>query len=461
MPVVYGMLPNLGLMSPLLAFPVALLAYWATLRRLRLNNLVLLIAGLLLYAWGSPVGGLLLFMLTLFNYHLAKFLMPNASYRQAALGFGLVVNILVWIYSRNAFSQNASLMAAAGFSPGMSFYMLRNLSYLVEQYRGEFHYPHDFVEYAVYVSFYPQIFSGPIEKPALFIEQIRKPRSVNWRWIGKALPLILSGLFKKIVIADNLVIIVERIFRMDMPSRMMLAAGSLGFAFEIYADFSGYTDLSRGFAGLLGFETSENFNRPYLALNLQDFWQRWHISLSNWLRDFVFFPLRRALLKITGCRRGLADWAAPLITMLVSGFWHGWGWTFMAWGLYHGLLLALDREVQRYRTRELKPYQMWLQRGFTFVLVLAGWSIFRAPSLGWLMRIWLQGSWGLGGSQGIALMAVVSLITMYALPLGLHALVQASGKIRIVLEPVFYALALTLLVIFTASGMRDFVYMDY
>jgi Predicted membrane protein involved in D-alanine export len=173
------MQPNLGL-NPVLAIPVALLAYWATLRWLRLNNLVLLVAGFLLYAWGSPVGGLLLFILTLFNYYLAKCLFPNAKYRQAALGFGLAVNILVWTVCRNASNQNASLVAAAGFAPGMSFYMLRNLSYLVERYRGEFHHPHDFLEYALYVSFYPQIFSGPIEKPALFIEQIRKPRSVNW-----------------------------------------------------------------------------------------------------------------------------------------------------------------------------------------------------------------------------------------------------------------------------------------
>jgi Predicted membrane protein involved in D-alanine export len=201
-------------------------------------------------------------------------------------------------------------------------------------------------------------------------------------------------------VADNLGIIVERIFRLDLPSRMLLTAGSLGFAFEIYADFSGYTDLSRGFAGLLGFETSQNFNQPYLAINLQDFWQRWHMSLSNWLRDFIFFPLRRALLKISGCRRGLADWAAPLATMLVSGFWHGWGWTFVAWGLYHGLLLAIDRKVQRFRKRELNLYQMCLQRGFTFMLVLAGWSIFRAPSLGWLMRSLAARFLGLGRQPG-------------------------------------------------------------
>jgi D-alanyl-lipoteichoic acid acyltransferase DltB (MBOAT superfamily) len=461
MPVVDGMQPNLGLMSPLLAIPVVLLAYWATLRRLRLNNLVLLVAGFWLYAWGSPVGGLLLFILTLFNYYLAKYLPSSAQYRQVALGFGLAVNILVWIVCRNESGQNAFLMAAAGFAPGMSFYMLRNVSYLVEQYRGEFHQPPDFVEYALYVSFYPQIFSGPIEKPTLFIEQIRKPRLVNWRWIGNAFPLILLGLFKKITIADNLGIIVERIFRLDLPSRMLLAAGSLGFAFEIYADFSGYTDLSRGFAGLLGFETSQNFNQPYLAISLQDFWQRWHMSLSRWLRDFVFFPLRRALLKITGWRRGLADWAAPLVTMLVSGLWHGWGWTFMAWGFYHGLLLVLDQKVQRFRKRELNPYQMCFQRGVTFMSVLVGWSIFRAPSLGWLMQIWMKGSWGLDGSQGIALMAVMSLIMMYTLPLGLYALVKASGKARVVLEPAFFALALTLLVIFAASGMRDFVYMDF
>ncbi len=440
------------------AIPLVLLLYWATLRYVRLNNLVLLFGGFLLYSWGHAVWGSLLFFLTILDYLLVYKFFGNSRYKRMALYLGLAVNVLAWLFCRYSTSLPGSLLYSTGFPMGMSFYLLRKLSYLLDNYRGKFNQPHDFLEYALYVSFYPQIFSGPVERPEAFISQIQKPRSLDWKAAGKALPLILMGLFKKMALADNLGMIVDRIFRLAYPSRLMLAAGSLGFAFEVYADFSGYTDLSRGFSCLLGFETSENFNQPYIAANPVDFWRRWHITLSNWLRDYVFYPLRRKLLERSGGKRGFADWAAPLAVMLISGLWHGSGWTCLAWGLFHGILLGFSQAAGWNRGRKESRLQKTLSQAATFVLVVFGWSIFRAPSLDWLARVWLTAEWGAAGSQGIALLAVLSLIALYILPLALFALVKGSGKARQLLEPAYYALALAALAIFAASGMQDFVY---
>jgi len=445
-------------LNPLYAIPIALLLYWATLRNLRLNNLVLLLGGFLLYAWGHALWGLVLFLLTVLNYFLVKRLISRAQTRRIALIVGLTANIIVWLFCRYTAGCEGWLLYSAGFPLGMSFYLLRNLSYLIDISSGKFKQPHSYLDYALFISFFPQIFSGPLERPDDFITQIRTPRMLTWNLISKALPLLLMGLFKKMALADNLGMLVDRIFRLNAPSRLMLGAGSLSFAFEVYADFSGYTDLSRGFASLLGFETSENFNQPYLALTPLDFWRRWHITLSNWQRDYLFYPLRRKLLRIARGNTWLADWGAPLLTMLASGFWHGSGWTCLAWGLYHGLLLAISQASGWTRADMTNRQQRGFSRAATFMLVIVGWSIFRAPSLDWLAQVWFASPWGLSGSQGVALLSVFSLVLLYAFPLGLHALVLRSGKARQVLEALFYVLALTTLVIFSASGVQDFVY---
>lgn len=439
--------------------PLVLLVYWLTFRNALVNNLVLLVFGYLLYAWGNPQWGLLLFLLTLFDYYLVKKFICSPSYKKTALFLGIFVNVAAWLLCKYSSSLNTVMGLSLGFPLGISFYILRKIAYLVDCYRGKLQQSHSFLEYAIYVSFYPQIFSGPIERPDEFITQIKKPRSLNWKNFGKGCPLILIGLFKKIVIADNLGMIVDRIFRLDYPSRLMLAAGSLGFTFEIYADFSGYTDLSRGFSFLLGFETLENFNKPYIALTPQDFWNKWHITLSSWLRDYVFYPLRRWLLRHTGkSARWLADWLAPILTMLVSGLWHGTGWNYLVWGLYYGLLLAGCQDFGWHRMNERHIFTRFISWGITFGLIVIGWMIFRAPSLDWLVQTILYSQWGASGNQLIALLSVFTMTLVYIIPIIIKLLVDKAGKMRGILEPVYYALALVVLVVFAASGLQDFVY---
>jgi len=428
-----------------------------------INNLILLAGGFLLYSWGHPGWGALLFLLTAFDYGLVKKFFPSEKYRTFALAFGLVVNISAWLLCKYSSFFGDALNFPISLPLGISFYMLRKLSYLLDSYNGKFKLPHNFLDYALYVSFFPQIYSGPVERPDDFISQIRKPRVLKWNNLSKALPLLLMGLFKKIVIADNLTMIVDRIFNLDNPSRLMLAAGSLGFAFEIYADFSGYTDLSRGFSFLLGFETTENFNSPYLAQSFQDFWNRWHITFSTWLRDYIFFPLRRWSLRITvNGNKLLADLLPPILTMLVSGIWHGTGWTFLLWGLYHGFWLALYQVLGLNRTGSKKGWFVkffsWL---ITFILIVFGWMIFRASNIKWLLNTLIHSAWGASGNQLIALLSILTMIAVYILPLIIRQLIGMTGKARSVLEPVFYAAALAILVIFAASGVQDFVYTTF
>ena len=439
-----------------------LAAYWLTRRKVRMNNYVLLICGYFLYSWGHAGWAVLLFLLSFFDYFLVKKLFSVSRYKKGAFYFGLFSNIAVWLL----FKYSSPLLGSSGFSLGfplgISFYILRKIAYLIDSYRGKFTLSHDFLEYALYVSFYPQIFSGPIERPDESIRQIKEPRRLDWDLIGRALKLILIGLFNKMVIADNLGMIVDRIFRLDYPSRLMLAAGSLGYAFEIYADFSGYTELSRGFSCLLGFETSQNFNQPYISLTPQDFWNRWHITLSSWLRDYIFYPFRRWVLKLGGnSGRWIANWIVPVGTMLVSGLWHGTGWTFLVWGLYHGILLAACQSLGWNKVKHANLLIRLLSWSFMFVLIVFGWLIFRAPSLAWLAAAITQSQWGASGNQLIALLSVLTMIIIYVLPMLIKLLVESSGKARIVLEPAYYALALAVLVIFVASGLQDFVYTSF
>ena len=441
------------------SIPIMLAFYWATSKNVRLNNFLLLFFGFLLYSWGHPLWGLLLALLTVLNHFSTKLFFRKKQ--KTILLLALFMNVAAWLLCKYYASWDDLLGITLGFPLGISFYILRILAYLLDCYKGKIKAPQGFVQYALYVSYYPHIYSGPIESSDDFIAQIEKPRRLDWKLISKAVPLLFMGVFKKIVVADNLGMIVDRIFRLDHPSRLVLAAGSLGFTFEIYADFTGYTDISRGFSYLLGIETSENFDNPYSALTPQDFWNRWHITFSNWLRDYVFYPLRRWLLGRFSANRWLVDLLTPVITMLVSGLWHGTGWMYLLWGLYYGVLLALYQMFGWNRAAARNGLTRAISRLVMFALIVFGWLLFRAPSLDWLIQIARSSPWGASGNQLIALLGVITMIGVYISPLLLHALIKRTGKAREVLEPAYYALALIVLTIFAASGLQDFVYTNF
>jgi len=253
---------------------------------------------------------------------------------------------------------------------GISFFTFQALSYTIDVYRGQTKAERHFGIFALYISFFPQLVAGPIERSTNLLHQFYEKHKWESERVISGLKYIAWGLFKKIVIADRLAIYVDSVFNnVHQYHGFTLVLATYLFAFQIYCDFSGYSDVAVGAARVLGFRLMQNFNLPYFAVNVTDFWRRWHISLSTWLRDYLYIPLG-------GNRKGkLRTYINLIITMLLGGLWHGANWTFVIWGLYHGMLLAINK-----LTAGRRPLPYALRIIGTFHLVCAGWVMFRANS---------------------------------------------------------------------------------
>jgi alginate O-acetyltransferase complex protein AlgI len=256
---------------------------------------------------------------------------------------------------------------------GISFYTFEAISYIVDVYYGRIRAVRNPLDYAVYILFFPHLVAGPIVRPHEFLPQLARPKRLDWIRVQAGVRLFMLGLFKKAVIADQIALVIDPIFKNpEHYNSGALWLAMLGYAMQIYCDFSGYTDMALGLAHTLGFKLPNNFNAPYLATSPADFWRRWHISLSRWLRDYLYISLG-------GNRKGPVRTMVNLfLTMLLGGLWHGANWTFIVWGAYHGLLLALQRLLptawQRYAWRPVTIPA-------TFLLVCVGWVFFRAQTL--------------------------------------------------------------------------------
>jgi alginate O-acetyltransferase complex protein AlgI len=273
---------------------------------------------------------------------------------------------------------------------GISFYTFQSMSYTIDVYRKKMEPVHRFWDYVLFVSFFPPLVAGPIERAAHLMPQLQKPRTITLDGSTRGLYLILLGLVKKVAIADGLSASIDSVFGPGGATGWAdIVVGSLLFAFQIYCDFSGYTDIARGVSKLLGIDLVRNFNLPYASRNPGEFWRRWHMSLSSWLRDYLYIPLG-------GNRHGeLRTYRNLTITMLLGGLWHGAAWNYVLWGLYQGLVLAAYRLVDTIRGRgdgaargPVDPAESsrWglgsvLAWAFFFVLTCYGWLLFRATSL--------------------------------------------------------------------------------
>jgi len=268
---------------------------------------------------------------------------------------------------------------------GISFYTFQALSYTIDVYRGSIAPTHDPVGFFAYVSFFPQLVAGPIERATHLLPQFHKKRSFDFASAASGTRQIMWGLFKKVVIADNCAVIVNSVFaNYSDVTGSTLFLGAVFFAFQIYGDFSGYSDIAIGTAKLFGIDLMQNFNYPYFSRNIAEFWRRWHISLTTWFRDYVYIPLGGSR-----CGKG-KTFRNTAIIFLLSGFWHGANWTFVCWGAYHALLFAPlmflgknrnFREIVA-RDRKLPTVKETVQMLTTFLLVAFGWIIFRANTIG-------------------------------------------------------------------------------
>jgi alginate O-acetyltransferase complex protein AlgI len=387
---------------------VALLNLVAPSRRIQ--NAVLLVASGVFYGWVHPwYLGLLAFSTLLdFGAGLGMARWPNR--KGALLALSIAGNVFLlgafkyldffidsWVVALSALGVHTPMHALGIALPvGISFFTFQTMSYTIDVYRGELKPRRSLLDYATFVCLFPQLVAGPIERAAKLLPQIERRRTVTAKRFADGLGLALWGAAQKVVVADNLGLYVDRVWSMDDASGPMVWGAALAFTVEILADFGGYTDMARGVARMLGIELSENFRAPYLASGPLEFWQRWHISLSTWLRDYVYLPLvfsdtARRWLPVPG-KGKWHTWGrlclAMVTTMLLSGLWHGARWTCVLWGLYWGLLMCIWLTAQRIVPARVRRRPGWrfILVPLTFVLTVIGMLIFREPDLAGLVQ---------------------------------------------------------------------------
>ena len=375
--------------------PVVVVIYWRL--RCRGQNWLLLIASYFFYGVFDYRFLGLLMLSTITDYSVGRLLEVNEDERKRKLIFliSLVVNLGVLGFFKyfNFFtSEGAHFLSRLGvnLSPpvirillpvGISFYTFHGMSYTFDVFRRHIKPTHSLLSFAVFVAFFPQLVAGPIGRAHLQLPQFERERvRPAWAQVRRALLLILVGLFKKVAIADALAPYVNSAFASPSATSWVgLIVGVWAFAFQIYGDFSGYSDIARGSGLLLGIDLPENFNQPYFSRSITEFWRRWHISLSTWLRDYLYVPL--------GGNRGseITTYRNLMLTMLIGGLWHGAAATFIVWGGLHGLYLAAER---KWGNASRDDYQQpWRLRTdairtlVTFQLAALAWVFFRAPSI--------------------------------------------------------------------------------
>jgi D-alanyl-lipoteichoic acid acyltransferase DltB (MBOAT superfamily) len=409
-----------------LFLPTVLLLYYAL--RHKQQNILLLIASYIFYGFWDVRFLSLIVVSTVVDYSVALWVerareAGNGRQAQIALMISLATNLglLGFFKYFNFFVASfIQLFALLGItlSPttlhiilpvGISFYTFQTLSYTIDVYRGSLKPTRNFFDFALFVSFFPQLVAGPIERAVNLLPQIQKPRIVTQAHLEQGIHLIVVGLVRKVVVADTAGLLADRYF--NAPGNytsLDLIAGILLYSLQIYGDFAGYSNIARGVANLLGFDLMRNFQHPYFALNVTDFWRRWHISLSTWLRDYLYIPLG-------GNRRGTRrTYVNLMLTMLLGGLWHGASWNFVIWGGLHGLYLALHRYLGAKAVPSTKPSigQTIKQSSgafFTFCLVAFTWLFFRMPDWASTQR-YLAGLARFDFGGGLALVPLLLLV---------------------------------------------------
>ena len=387
---------------PFLLFFTIVYSGYLLVKGTRLRLPWLLVSSYVFYAWLSPLYLIPLAYATIVDYFVAGRI-EQSSRKRVWLAVSIANDLAVLGFFKYAgfAAQNVNGLLSALHAPwaiptpgfllpaGLSFFLLQSIGYAIDVYRGTTKRETNFLAYAAFVSFFPRLLAGPIERANHLLPQLHGEGRVTLRDFTDGLSIFLVGFFKKVALADYLAIYVAQVYAAPQQYQApALLLATFLFAWQIYFDFSGYTDMARGIARMMGIRLMLNFNNPYLAVSMGDFWKRWHISLSSWFRDYVYIPLG-------GNRKGkLATYRNLFITMVLSGLWHGAAWTFVLWGAVHALGNFATRELERtpfYVNRLPKI----VKQLFVFALVTLAWIFFRAGSIGdaWtiLTRIFTSG----------------------------------------------------------------------
>jgi len=451
-----------------LFFPIVAVLYFAL--GLRLRRWLLLFASLFFYAFWSVPFSLLLVLSTLLDYFAAAIISGSSrtAVRRTALVGSLALNLgLLGLFKyADFFSDSAySLMGVRPWPEldlilplGISFYTFQTISYTIDVYRGHIEARKSLLDVALYVSFFPQLVAGPIIRADVLIPALRIKHAVDWERIRSGLALVIWGLLKKVLVADSMAPIVQEAYA--NPSEMSglaLLTATYAFAVQIYCDFSGYTDIAIGCSRILGIELPKNFDSPYLACSIREFWRRWHISLSTWLRDYLYIPLG-------GSRKGDGRTYVNLMTtMLIGGLWHGAGWNWVAWGGLQGLVMSLERLLGIPETPPKAILWRLLRWAVTIHIVCASWVLFRAESLHDAGEVYSRILSAAPGLEFDLLWPVAMLVLVVVSGmLGLRQRMIDAMSRRAALATVISVLALLLLAaIIRGSRNPEFIYFQF
>jgi D-alanyl-lipoteichoic acid acyltransferase DltB (MBOAT superfamily) len=464
--------------------------YWALRAHRVPRTLLLLAASYAFYAlWDWRFLGLLVGV-TVANYAIGLRMQGLADRRRRALllAAGVILNLGVLVafkYLGFFVASAVQLFHALGLATlsephlslilplGISFYILQAVGYLVDVRRGQCEAERDPLTFGLFMGFFPQVISGPIARASLLLPQFRARPVFSSTRFAEGCSLIYWGLFKKLFVAENMAPIVAQIYAQASPSAAGVVIATVAFTFQLYCDFSGYTDIARGVARCLGIDLAVNFRQPYAAGNIALFWRRWHISLSTWFRDYVYIPLGGSRVRTALVLRNV------MLAMLLSGLWHGAGLTFIVWGCYHGVLLCGHRLWRRIwpESPDRGPTRAWpiavwthAKAGFcvagTFCAVALGWLFFRAEDMPRAARLLgaLGGSWTVSQPEvahlsGLAFFLVPYLAIEVARSVrkNENTLIDAIWPVRAVV----YVVAFYLLVLYGAGGGTEFIYFRF
>lgn len=364
--------------------PAVMILYY--LLPVRFRNVILLLASLVFYAWGEPVYLFLMLLSILFNYFSGLDIARNLQDKRAAkrsLVFNLIINLAVLgFFKYEGFvldTLNGILPVHISYHAlplpiGISFYTFQILSYIIDVYRGNVKVQTNLPNFALYVTMFPQLIAGPIVQYADVDEQLAS-REVSWTKFGEGSMYFIRGLAKKVLLANTSGMIFTEVSGLAKGNIAVVTAwlGAFAYMFQIYFDFSGYSDMAIGLGKMFGFEFNMNFNYPYVAKSITEFWRRWHISLSSWFRDYVYIPLGgNRVSKIKHIRNLLIVW-------FLTGLWHGAAWNFVAWGLYYGVILIIEKY---FLSPVLDRLPDIVRHIYSIVLVVIGWVLFFSSSFG-------------------------------------------------------------------------------
>ncbi len=455
-------------------------SYWLLRNRLRYQNVLLLVASYVFYGYWDWRFCSLLMISTVCDFYIAKWMHASDSdkYRRRLVTGSLLINLgfLGFFKYFNFFADSfAVMLETAGLHVdevtlnivlpvGISFYTFQTLSYTIDVYRRQMKPVTSLLDFGVYVAFFPQLVAGPIERAAHLLPQVCKPRQFDINQINAGMYLVLWGYFKKLVVADNAAVIANEVFNnYESYQGLDLWLGTIAFAVQIYGDFSAYSDIARGLSKMMGFDLMLNFRLPYFATSPSDFWRRWHISLSSWLRDYLYIPL--------GGNRGsaFATQRNLFLTMLLGGLWHGAAWNFVLWGAYHGGILAAYRVFDK--VGDSRPchnaidWTRYIGRiAFMFVLTLIGWVLFRCHSLDQISHFLTRCTFSI--SEHTANFGYELLF--FSAPLLLIQLAQHKSRDLMIMmrlpQPItimYYALLLTWIFIFGVRESVEFIYFQF